>query len=172
MLRLAHNILSPDGYLFLAVSVQHPEVVTPASAPHFIAPTSLCCQFPISEFCTSEGSHGSIGICRARMQVEKGWEDGILAVSEASSVSSTYQKLPEENRTMPGQQKQLLHTAIILHIFIALVFLHPDAAQANTASWKQGQTSSYLNMSGHVPCGLAPRSASLEHVQVIHLALE
>jgi hypothetical protein len=73
-------------------------------------------QLPISEFYTSESSHESIGIFRARMQVEKGWEDGILVVSEASFASSPYRELPEENCTMPRQQKQLLHTAINLHV--------------------------------------------------------
>jgi hypothetical protein len=33
MLRLAHNILTPDGYLFLTVSVQYSGIVTPALLP-------------------------------------------------------------------------------------------------------------------------------------------
>lgn len=104
MLRLAHNMLSPDGYLFLAVSIRHSGSLHPPT-PYFIAPTSMRYKLSISKFHTSEGSHGGIGISRVRMQMEKGWEDGILVVSEASSDSSTYRELSEEKRTTPGQQK-------------------------------------------------------------------
>jgi hypothetical protein len=64
------------------------------------------CQLPISELYTSESSHGSAGIFRATKQVEKRWKDGILVVSEASFSSSPYHReLPEEDCSMPGQQK-------------------------------------------------------------------